>query len=392
MISTALLSMLLLPSVEPVGDFVASADAKKILCASGSPSFVKSQLRYMDLETGDRFDLTTGLDGKEADHSCTNVAISPSGDAVAFTSTATNLIPNGTKRDRVYVWERATKKLRVVSEGISPDVVNARKHDMSVSDGGRTVMFVTGPLNGVPERLWVAESGKKAVPLATRLGLGLPAKEDLRASVGADGRTFTAVVTDRTYNSGKEFYCPMVVAGSLDRGIVTRMPVDYSFHQLGGFVVSSNGLTMAYNDCQHDGKLVTITTWVYQSGRSMAWERVLVRTEKNLTHYPYMLALSGDGNLILYQSSLDKVNTSDQVILRNWKTGRWTNVSVDNEGRPGKTDAGGDAVQMKAFSSNGDGSTVLFTGRDRYGLSEPGLLQPHLMTRDVVAGKTANVR
>ena len=176
--------------LEPIGDFAASADAKKVVFASGSTKFVVAQLKYRDLESGESFEVSTGVDGKAADRSCDNVAISPSGDAVAFTSTATNLISNGTKQDRVYVWDRATKKLRVVSDGVAGEVVNARKHYMSVSDGGRTVMFITGALNGIPAMTWVAEAGKKVATLSSRLGLEPPKKDDLRASICADGKSF----------------------------------------------------------------------------------------------------------------------------------------------------------------------------------------------------------
>lgn len=337
-------------------------------------------------------DEVSKVNGQWADKPCVNTAISPSGETVCFSSNASNLgIANKTNSHHIYTWNRKSKQLKAITEGIPADLLMQYKALLSVSNSGNVALFETYPNSKIPQRVWIVEAGKGAQTLSKWLGLGEAVKPDLRGYIAADGEHFYAVVTDPIFNNGNSIQESLFITGTKTQGITTRIPLAHSTG-IGAMAVSADGATVAYNNCEKKDKQLTISTWLIKAGVMNDFREVQRRIEKSSTHYPWGLAVSGDGMTIVYQTSMPGQRTSDkpvdQVVALNWRSGQSQIVSVDKFGNPTRVNSGLDATSMRSFASNFDGSQIFFSAtfmkRDDFTSVTPKIYYRDLRSRATV--------
>jgi Tol biopolymer transport system component len=105
-----------------------------------------------DRKTGQTERVNLGPGGAQADDNGYQPAISRHGRYVAFSSSATNLLPGGDRgaESAIYVRDRLSKTTELVSAGLGGGVPNGGSGDPSISGDGRYVAFDSAARNLVP--------------------------------------------------------------------------------------------------------------------------------------------------------------------------------------------------------------------------------------------------
>jgi len=139
------------PSFQPTNDVSKILMLDRGALAGGGPPWVFEESLTL---------ITVGRDGNGA---CTNpsgasdsASVSANGCRIAFRSSAQNLIPGLTiPGSNVYVWERSTGEIRLVSHGFGDLTAPANRPatNPEISDDGRYVVFLSAASNLVGRRL-----------------------------------------------------------------------------------------------------------------------------------------------------------------------------------------------------------------------------------------------
>ncbi|EFQ84627.1 hypothetical protein HMPREF0063_10480 [Aeromicrobium marinum DSM 15272] len=159
-----------------------------------------------DRVSGSTSRISVAADGTEADGSSRQPAISADGRFVAFSSSASNLVPNDTNdRGDVFLWDRSTRETMRVSDTFDGSQLDNDAYQPAISADGRFVAFGSDASNLVPDDtngqadifVWDAESGLTELVSVSTEG----AQSDLSSehpAISADGRhvTFEARATN----------------------------------------------------------------------------------------------------------------------------------------------------------------------------------------------------
>src|SRR3954447_10441070 len=135
-----------------------SADGRYVAFYSDATNLVPNDTNgWTDVFVHDRKTRQTergnlGPGGAQADDNGYQPAISRHGRYVAFSSSATNLLPGGDRgaESAIYVRDRLSKTTELVSAGLGGGVPNGGSGDPSISGDGRYVAFVSAARNLVP--------------------------------------------------------------------------------------------------------------------------------------------------------------------------------------------------------------------------------------------------
>jgi Tol biopolymer transport system component len=203
------------PSISADGRYVAFASAASNLVAGDTNLWGDVFVRDRQLAVTERVSVATG--GTQADGFCSRPSISADGRYVAFTSTATNLVPGDTNgRVDVFVRDRQAS----TTERVSVDSSGAQSNDNcfhpSVSADGRYVAFhsaatnlVVGDTNGTDDIFLRDRVSATTERVSVSSGGSQGNGPSYDASISGDGRcvafygTATNLVvgdTNRTYD------------------------------------------------------------------------------------------------------------------------------------------------------------------------------------------------
>ena len=171
--------------------------------ANGEPDvFVR------DRATGTTTRVSVGVLGEEANAGSRAPTIAPDGSAVAFASTATNLVPGVTSGFiEAYVHDRASETTDVISIASDGTAADASSKEVAFSADGRFVafssqastlvpddhnaiadVFVHDRLTGLTERVSITADGREV--------MGPPSAEGVNPSLTADGRSVAFIDTE----------------------------------------------------------------------------------------------------------------------------------------------------------------------------------------------------
>ena len=133
-----------------------SADGRYLVFSTGSDTIVQTlsarpQIALRDLVTGVVTTISMGYDGQSASASCDYPCISANGRYIAWSSSATNLVPGDTNgAEDIFVYDRSSGQTRRVSVPAAGGQANGYSIRPTLSGDGRLVCFETNASNLVP--------------------------------------------------------------------------------------------------------------------------------------------------------------------------------------------------------------------------------------------------
>lgn len=141
------------PAVSADGRYVTFKSAASNLVANDTNG--KNDVFVRDMKEGQTIRVSLGTNGIQGDGNSYQPAISADGDAVAFTSVATNLVPDDTNGVHdVFLWRRETNKvsrISVSSNGEQGDKISNGFNPAAISADGRYVVFESEATNLVSD-------------------------------------------------------------------------------------------------------------------------------------------------------------------------------------------------------------------------------------------------
>jgi len=250
------------PSFAPA----ASGDGRYVAFMSSAADIVEgdtngfTDIFIRDLENGATERISMAFDGAEADGHSAGPAISEAGRFVAFSSEASNLVPDDTngKRD-IFVVDRTTGEINRVS--VAGTVVEAADESfpfgVSISGDGRQVAFLSKASNLVPgdtNGLWDIFVRDTSLGITTRGSLGRggiePARGVSLGSLSRNGRRLAFASDADTLVPGDTNHGTDVFVRDLETGEVERVSVaengDEVFCQAMRPAVSADGSRVAF--------------------------------------------------------------------------------------------------------------------------------------------------
>jgi Tol biopolymer transport system component len=188
-----------------IGGSDISADGRYVAFASTSTNLVASDgngadtdIFVRDTQTGTTTMVSGGLDGQPAnDFAEYTAAISGNGRFVAFTSSASNLVPDDTNGERdVFVYDRQTGTTTRASVFAGGRQISGISSGATISDNGRYVAFIVTAFSGMDDQgLWL--NGQYAFVHDMQSG------KTTRVSVQADGGTNLSAFEAAVSGNGK---------------------------------------------------------------------------------------------------------------------------------------------------------------------------------------------
>lgn len=383
-----------------VGGSDISDDGRHVAFASTSDNLVPGDVNgttdifVRDTQAGTTALISGGLDGQPAnDWSEYVAAISGNGRYVAFTSSASNLVPDDTNRDRdVFVHDRQTGVTSRASVFAGGREIRGISSDATISDNGRYVAFVVTAF-GVVDDQGVGLNGQAAFVRDTQTG------KTTRVSRQADGGTNLSVFQAAISGNGKRVvftgFGDWIGDGGTGTGVFVR---DLS----SGATVRAN--LPVTGETLPDGTNPNIS----KDGTKVSWEsydpyvpadtnemgdvyvRDLIADTTTLVSanrkgtgagnsYSSSGRLSAGGRYIAFYSSASDLAAHDvngvfDVFLRDLNTGRTTTVSSTAAGTTGNSDS-------FSATASANGSRIVFvSGATDLGV-DPGDGRQHLFVR-----------
>jgi Tol biopolymer transport system component len=204
-----------------------SADGRYIAYAAhtdtASPGVLDGVWRW-DTVTGTRTLVSVGMGGALADDSSGEPAISADGRYVAFSSDATNLVPNDTNTSTdVFVRDMVAGTTQRVSVTSSGGEADDNSYTPSISDDGRYVAFISDSdvLSSLDSNLssdaYVYDRSTKTVKLASIIGGVQPDFGISEAVISGDGK-HVAFTTDTDLVTGDQNISDDVYEKNLSTG------------------------------------------------------------------------------------------------------------------------------------------------------------------------------
>lgn len=172
------------PSISRSGRYVAFASDASNLTDSDTKGFTNIFVR--NIETGTLEMVSVGAGGAEADGDSTLPSISWDGRMIAFSSKATNLVPDHpAEGSNVYVFDRSSRKMTLVSVSSNGKTSNADSFSLpaSISGDGQSVLFLSAATNlvvsdsNLAEDLFIHDLDSNAT-LTASMGNGLTELSD----------------------------------------------------------------------------------------------------------------------------------------------------------------------------------------------------------------------
>lgn len=137
------------PSISPDGRFVTFASGASNLVATPSS---KRQIFLHDRQTGQTTLVSAASDGTPGNNHSFGSSFSGDGRFIAFSSGASNLVPNDTTGNRdIFVRDRLTDQVSLVSAASDGTQSNGHSFSVDISADGRFVAFSSDATNLVPD-------------------------------------------------------------------------------------------------------------------------------------------------------------------------------------------------------------------------------------------------
>ncbi|MEV2237136.1 hypothetical protein [Micromonospora sp. NPDC049891] len=312
--------------------------------------------------------LSTALGGHAGDGASFAAVPSADGRYVAFTSTATNLVPGDTNHaDDVFVRDRATGAIARVSLATGGGAGDGDSYLPAISADGRYVAFASTATNLVPGDANHAEDvfvRDRATGVTTRVSLAADGTEAEAGAgtpaISADGRYVAFVSTAPLVSDDTNATSDVFVRDRVT-GTTGRISVSATGGPAGGGgndpAISADGRYVAFTSPAAD--LVPGDTNGQQD--VFVRDRATGRTERvsvarhggSADDYSISPAISADGRYVAFASAATNLVPGDtnrvtDVFVRDRLTGRTERVSA----RPGSAPGGG-ASDRPTISADG---------------------------------------
>jgi len=302
------------PSVSANGRFVAFSSVSDLV--SDDTNFAEDVF-VVDRETGTIELISRAADGNPGNSFSISPSVSADGRFVAFQSSASNLVSGDTNNTMdVFVVDRATDTIELVSRTSEGFLSNAFSSMASISADGRFVAFVSGASNLVPNDtngqhvVFVVDRQTNIIELVSRANDGsLGNDRTFRPSISADGRfvTFASSASNLVSNDTNGQHDVFVVDratdtielisrarnGSMDNGSVG----DPSISADGRFVAfgSSSNLVPGDTNGQHD---IFVVDREKDTIKLVSWARGGALSNG----FSYRARISADGRFVAFAS------------------------------------------------------------------------------------------
>ena len=183
-----------LEAFSPTGRFVVFNSYAGNLTTDAPAEY--QQIYVRDLVTGRTTRESVNNQGAASDNTNYEAAVNLNGRYVAFVSSARNLVPADTNRkDDVFLRDRALKRIEVVSVGLNGKSSNGYSRLPAISDDGRYVAFTSNATDIVPQQTGGDDNAylrDRASGTTRQIGLapggGQPDGDTQVVDISADGR------------------------------------------------------------------------------------------------------------------------------------------------------------------------------------------------------------
>lgn len=386
-----------------VGGSDISDDGRYVAFASTSNNLVANDgndgpdVFARDTRTGTTTLVSGGMDGQPANASTEDDAvISGNGRYVAFTSSASNLVPDDTNFERdVFVYDRrtgATSRASVFADGRQIQGISSGQ---TISDDGRYVAFVVTAFGEVDDQ-GVGINGQYAFVHDMKTGT------TTRASLQADGGTDLSVLEAAISGNGKRLVFSgagdWVGDGGTNTGIFVHNLVSGTTIRANLPAIAGTFPNTTSPSISRDGSKVSWTSSSpYVKGDTndsddvyvrdlKAHTTVLASVNRKGTHagnaYSDFGRLSADGRYVAFESADSDLVAHDingnlnEVFVRDLSTGRTTPISSTPTGATGNDNSFGATLSA-------DGSRAVFSSIATNLGVNPGDGNQHLFVRNL---------
>ncbi|MFD8087479.1 hypothetical protein ACFV4F_37970 [Kitasatospora sp. NPDC059722] len=369
-----------------------SSTATNLLPQGGTPN--NTEIYVKDLRNGHVERVSVADDGAKLDAMTFQASISGDGRYVAFSTTATNVLPGGSKhRSDVYVRDRWTGRTELVTAGGLPTTDDQTPYDAqspSISRDGRYVAYVSnrgdlaaGPATRGRNNVYVTDRWTHTSRLVTLGANGAAADSNsFNPTISADGSTIgfgsragnllpaaPALAASPGLARGPHYY-PYYV-WKADTGRTAAGSVDEAGH-LGGAAydarVSRDGRYAVYSLATfgqgqpgHGGTRLDVYVHELATGRTTKVDTGLPGTTSPDADSSGG-AMTADDRWVYFDSSADNLvpgdtNNATDVFRRDLWTGTIERISLTRDGRQSDTGAYSPSVDAT-------GDTVIFDADD----------------------------
>lgn len=325
--------------------------------------------------------ISGGLDGKPSDGGmCSDPSISADGRFVAFDGNARNLVPGDTNdAEDVFLRDRQTRHTIRISIGSRKKQANAWSAWPKISANGRYIAFTSGATNLVPNDT----NGRQDIFLYDRIA-GTTERISVAsngwqgnrnshiAAISADGRyiAFTSEATNLVPGDNNGV-CDVFLRDRVNRTTV-RVSITDARAQANGpashlaVAISADGQRIAF--ASEATNLVTGDTNKAQDIfihdlRTRNTRRVSVATDgRQANNGSIECAISADGRTVVFRSYADNLapvdaNHADDIFLHDLRTGITDRVSIGPDGVEDEMSVGG----YGAVGISADGRCIGFS-------------------------------
>lgn len=357
-----------------------SADGRYVMFVSSATNLVAGDTNgaqdvfVRDLQTGTTVRVSVSSTGAQANAGSGLGAISADGHVVAFTSSASNLVPGDTNgASDVFVHNLITGVTQRVSVSSTGAQANGASSNASLSGDGNLVGFgsdasnlVTGDTNAA-EDVFVHDVATGATQRVDLSSTGVQANYDTGGvAISADGRFAAFSTAASNLVPGDTNHHPDAFVRNLVTGRTVRVSVSSAGRQVGraSYVtaISADGRLVAFESgaatlVTHDTNH-TFDVFVHNlaTGRTFLVDRSSSGAPAN--RGATVASLSADGTIVAFESDAANLTAGDtnhryDIFVRNRATGRTWRVSVSSSEVQGNGDS-----YLPAISA--DGKLVAF--------------------------------
>ena len=183
------------PTISPDGRFVAFGSFANNLILGDSDTNSRADIFVVDRQADTIERVSVGADGMQGDGDSSNPTISADGRFVAFLSVASNLVPEDTNDwEDIFVVDRQTGDVERMSTDVNGLQGNGRSLNPTISAGGRFVAFQSAASNLVPSDtigwdVFVVDRQTDAIELVSIASDGTQGnRASWNPTISADGR------------------------------------------------------------------------------------------------------------------------------------------------------------------------------------------------------------